>query len=204
MKPQDKLQPGLEELAALANKYQLAHHELLAVMAGENIDEVRAETALRERLQKEAQKYVNASVERWPFRPIQWDVSKEAQRFSLDGCNKKDFEEHHPDGFAMGWANTAEIDSLLCAFSHRADHELWAVGSASRLAYLIAYIADGRMVSPPIMKPLEDGTIVITGGHHRYAIAWALRLSRIPICACSQHQARLAAILGIEWTMVNA
>jgi hypothetical protein len=39
VKPQGKVQPVTEELAALANKHQLASHELLALMAGENIDE---------------------------------------------------------------------------------------------------------------------------------------------------------------------
>ena len=188
----------------MATKHNLAMHELLAVMAGESIDEVRAQTVLRDRVQREAQKYVNAPVASWPFRTIEWDVSRGAQRFSLDGCTKKNFEKFHPKGFELAWVNTSSLDSLLCAFSHRTDDELWAVGSTSRLAYLIAYIADGGKVSPPIIKPLEDRTAIITGGHHRYAIAWALRLSKIPVCAYPKHTGRLSQLLNLDWTTVDA
>ncbi len=193
-----------EEFAALANKHQLAPHELLAVLAGEDVVEVRAQTLLRTKLRADVPKYLNTSVEQWPFSQIDWDISKESQRFSLDGSTRRDFAKHHSNGFELGWVATAELNGRLCAFSHRADDELWTVGFPTKLAYLVAYIANGGRVSPPIIKPLEDRTIILTGGHHRYAIAWALRLPRIPIHAYHEHKVPLSEILNIEWTTVDA
>lgn len=203
-RPDADQQPDVEAIVQVAKEHQLAVHELLAVMAGESIEEVRAQSKLRERLGKEAKRYFTTPPTEWPFRNMEWDITREAQRFSLDGCSKRDFEKHYPNGFELGWVKTDELDSLLCKFSHRNDDELWAVGSASRLAYLIAYIADGLKVSPPIIKPLDDGTVIITGGHHRYAIARAIRTPWLPVLAYSEHKERLSQFLNVEWTAVDA
>jgi hypothetical protein len=190
----------LKEFCVLLQQYNLTPDELLAVLGGERIEEVREKSALHDRLRREADKYLGSSVETWPFRSVLWDLTKTSQRFSLDGCNEVEFPKYYPAGFRLGWVNTESFDKLLAKFSHRTDQELWSVGFPHRLAFLIAYMADGRKVSPAIAKPLDDGTIILAGGHHRYAIARALRQMQIPIFVFPEHEERIDQLIRIEWS----
>ena len=158
----------------------LTLEEILAVQRGEDLEEFRKERALRIRIMNEAEKYLNAPVEKWPPIKFNWDISSTSQRFSIDGQSQEEFVENFPDGFFLGYVELAEIDKKLCHYSRRDDGELWKVGFPDRLAYLIIYLSEGRPISPPLVKPLDSGEVILQGGHNRYAIAKVVNEHEIP------------------------
>jgi len=76
---------------------------------------------------------------------------------------------------------------------------LWEVGFSSSLSFLIAYLAEGHPISPPLVKPAENGEVIFQGGHHRYAIAKEIGEMEIPIHICPEDKDNLDKILEIEW-----
>jgi hypothetical protein len=73
------------------------------------------------------------------------------------------------------------------------------VGSKDKLARLIVYLSEGRSISPPLVKPLENGEVIFNGGHHRYAIAKEKRENVIPIHIQPEYQARIDEIFPVWW-----
>ena len=158
----------------------LTFEEHIALLNGESLDSYRLKAAKREKLNAESDHYPRLHPDQWPQLIFNWDPSLNGQRFSLDGVSTQDFFKSYPQGFRQGWVKLAELDLKLCAFSRRDGvQELWEVGSSSRLAYLIAYLAHGLPISPPFVEPLVSNELILRGGHHRYAAAKATGLEAI-------------------------
>lgn len=172
---------------------------MLALLRGEDLFEYRKQKLIRERIRKSAKKYRKAPVENWPKIVMNWDVSPESQRFSFDGQSKKEFDDYYPQGLCLGYVQLHEFDKVLCHYSRRDEGELWKVGDDSKLAYLIVYLSEGGSISPPVVKPLDNGEVIFTGGHHRYAIAKVIGEKRIPIYVCPEHKLEVGKRVTVEW-----
>lgn len=159
----------------------------------------RKEAELRCRIYEDAHKYLDSPVEKWPSINMNWDVSKESQIYTLDNRSKYDFKNNYPEGFLLGYVSLFEVDSILHSFSRRDEGELWEVGIASKLAGLIVYLSEGRPISPPLVKPVENDEVILLGGHHRYAIAKVIGVKRLPIYIAHEHKVKIDGLLAVEW-----
>lgn len=173
--------------------------ELLAVINGEDAVRVNEEAKLRSRIFEESQKYVRLPVEYWPEINMNWDVSETSQRFTLDGESEDNFKKYYPEGFLLGYVSLSDMDNILHHFSRRDEGELWEVGCEFKLARLIVYLSEGRSISPPLVKPIENGEVILQGGHHRYAIAKVIGEKRIPIHVEPKYKTQLDDLLAVEW-----
>lgn len=178
---------------------KMIFEEVLAVINGKDPTEARKEAKLRSRIYKKSLKYVKKPVEDWPDISMNWDVSTGSQRFSLDGVSIEKFEKIFPDGFLLGYVSFPEMDTILTHYSRRDEGELWEVGNESKLARLIVYLSEGRPISPPLVKPLQNGEVILQGGHHRYAIAKEIGVKRLPIHVEKQYKLQIDCLLNVEW-----
>lgn len=154
--------------------------ERLAVLNGEDLECFRRKTALRTELSAEARKYIDCPPNKWPPLIFNWDLNSESQCLSLDGVKPADFNCQYPEGFQLGWVDFAEFDAKLCHFSRRdGNEELWALGRKSNLAYVIAYLAKGFPMTPPLVGINSTRELCLCGGHHRYAAAKATQCIEI-------------------------
>jgi hypothetical protein len=177
--------------------------QISADNAGETLEEYRVKQALFQRISKESEKYINAPSSWWPAIKVNWDLSREGQRHSLDGESQKGFEKCYPLGFVVGFITLKEFDRKLCHYSRRNEGELWEVGSKEKLARLIVYLSEGRAISPPLVKPLENGEVTFNGGHHRYAIAKEIGETIIPIHVEPEYQSRIDKVLSVRWEILS-
>ena len=156
--------------------------ELFAMLEGENIETYRIKAAKQAQLNIEAEQYLNLPPDKWPRLYFHWDTSIDGHKFSLDGIKQKEFLQSYPDGFSLAWVDLEAFDSKLCHHSRRDGvEELWSLGCASKLSNVIAYLSHGYPISPPLVNRLESNELILQGGHHRYAVAKAMKLSFIPI-----------------------
>ena len=151
-----------------------------------------------------ASRFENLPVEEWPNIQFKWDISKASQRFSLDGCTKENFEQYYPQGLLLGWVSLSDFDAKLCHYSRRdTAQELWACGCQWKLSRMIEYLAQGRPISPPLVKPtMNSSEIIFLGGNHRYAVAKALNINNIPILVSPQHAESLSCLCVISWETI--
>ena len=173
--------------------------KILADNSGETLEGYRANKKLRSKIISEANQYVNTDSSLWPPITFNWDLSKEGQRFSLDGENEVSFKTHYPEGFTLGKVELNTLDKKLCHFSRRNEGELWKVGCKSILAYLIVYLSQKRPISPPILNPNINSEIMLQGGHHRYAIAKEINEKYIPIYVEPRHKKEINQIIEVSW-----
>lgn len=178
--------------------------EIMAYIDGELPKVARANQFERESLMALSVSYRNSVPASWPFAEVRWDIQSESQRFSLDGVNDSQFSVAYPKGLLLGWASLSEIDGRLHASSRRSEDELWTVGSGTKLACVIAHLANGGAVSPPLVHVVEvEGerdSIYLRGGNHRLAVARALHAEEIPIYVADQEQGRkLEVLLSVRW-----
>lgn len=173
--------------------------ELFASLEGMPVDIYRKQKAFKNDIRAKAEKIKNLPVESWPKIQINWDVSKEGQKFCLDGVKKEEFEKHYPEGFYVFWICLDAFDDVLCHYSRRGEDELWNVGSQSKLAEMIVYLSEGHPISPPLAIPLKDSNeIALSGGHHRYAVAKAIGERTIPICVKADNKLEIERLLGVH------
>jgi hypothetical protein len=177
--------------------------EKLAAFRHKDTEEARAEQELRQRIRAESEKYLFTPVSQWPEMRINWDLSRESQRFSLDGYalasySKPRFDRDHPEGFILGWVPLLDFDAKLCASNHRTEEELWTVGRALTVAELIVYLSEGRPISPPAVR-VADSEICLLGGNHRYAVAKAIGETELPIHALPGQRDLLESLLPVTW-----
>lgn len=170
--------------------------ELFALIEGISVDIYRQQRAFKNDIRNKAEKVRNIPVEDWPTIKINWDLSKEAQRFCCDGMKQEEFERFYPEGFYVYWVCLNDFDSVLCHYSRRDEGELWAVGLQSKLAEMIIYLSEGHPVSPPLAVPNEySDEIILSGGHHRYAVAKAIGEKRIPICVEAHNKLKIERLM---------
>ncbi len=124
-----------------------------------------------------------------------------SQRFTLDGVTPSQFDDLYPDGFLLGYVSLTEFDAVLHHYSRRGDGELWEVGNASSLSYLIAYLSEGRPISPPLVKPVIDGEVILQGGHHRYAVAKEIGVDTFPIHVNRSDKSEIDKRVTVNWAV---
>ena len=96
----------------------------LVVMRGKELGGYCRERALRRRTESDSQRYLEAPVSEWPPIFLNWDLSREPQRFSKDGVSSEEFFKSYLEGFCLGSVGLADFDQRLCYFSRRKDREL--------------------------------------------------------------------------------
>lgn len=174
--------------------------EFFASQSGEDLETYRRNVEQRNRLGLEAKCYIDLPPDDWPQLSFNWDLSPESQRFSLDGVKLPDFQHRYPEGFFLGSVDIQKFDAKLCHFSRRDGlQELWELGSKLSLAYLIAYLANGLPITPPLVMPENNHEIRIQGGHHRYAAAKATGVELIPIYVEPCNREAVGRIVPVRW-----
>lgn len=174
--------------------------KILADNSGETLEFYRANKILRSKISAKASQYIDTDSSLWPPITFNWDISKDGQRFSLDGENELSFKTHYPKGFILGRVKLDALDKKLCHFSRRDEGELWKVGCKSSLAYLIIYLSEQRPISPPILKPHIENEIMLQGGHHRYAIAKEIGEEYLPIYIEPKYKKQIDSIIRVDWS----
>jgi ParB-like chromosome segregation protein Spo0J len=77
--------------------------------------------------------------------------------------------------------------------------ELWELGCSAKLARLIVYLSESRPISPPLVKPVDDGEVILQGGHHRYAIEKVINEKEIPIHIEPEYKSKIDERLSVRW-----
>lgn len=177
-----------------------SYEELLAHQNGQSLDAYRREQASRAATNEESKQYLNQPQAQWPELFFNWDTSRAGQRHSLDGVSPNVFDLIYPDGLVLGWVKLEEFDPVLCRFSRRdGAEELWSLGTPSRLAHLIAYLAHGRPISPPLVKARKEADLILQGGHHRYAIIKAKGVQHFPVHVEPKNVNGVSQVLSVRW-----
>lgn len=178
--------------------------ELFASIEGIPVDVYRKQRAFINNIRAKAEKVRNLPPEKWPEIKINWDLSRESQRFCLDGVKKEEFEEYYPNGFSTYWVCLDGFDNVLGNYSRRDDGELWSVGCQSKLAAMIIYLSEGHPISPPKASYVkETNKIILSGGHHRYAVAKAIGEEEIPICVDEENRIEVERLLGSHYKEIK-
>lgn len=180
----------------------MSYEEVIGMLHGKDPVKAKEDAELSSRIYEESKKYIESPVHTWPKINMNWDVSRESQRFSMDGVLAKDFNRSYPEGLLLGYVSLDELDKILNHFSKRDEGELWTVGSVTKLAKLIVYLSEGRPISPPLIKPVKDEQIGFEGGHHRYAIAKVIGVKRVPVHIKMEHKSEMDKLLNVDWADV--
>lgn len=175
------------------------YNKFMAEQSGMELVDYKKMMLLRERLREKGEQYEHTPPEEWPSITFNWDIREESQHYSLDIASRKEFLKYYPEGFCLGYVLLEDIDKILSKFSRRDEGELWTLGSSGTLAYLIAYLSEDHPISPPAVKPVNNGEVMLEGGHHRYAIAKALNLSMIPIHVDPVNKEKIDKLLTVNW-----
>lgn len=183
----------------MSDNQPLSLVEKLAVLRGRDLAEFRAIAELQRRISVESEKYLKSPVSEWPKIELHWDLSRESQRYSLDGNTKEEFDRRYPLGFCLGNVLLQDLDDRLCAFNHRTEAQLWEVGNPFSLAKLIIYLSEGRPISPPAVQVINRNEIFFLGGNHRYAVAKAIGETKLPIYVEPEHKEAIDSLLSINW-----
>lgn len=180
--------------------FPTSFEEAIAVASGEDLESHRERRDFDSALYEKVEDLEDLQPEAWPKLLFNWDISRECQRHSLDGTTTNDFQSAYPDGFLAGWVLLADFDKKLCHFSRRdMPEELWEVGSKRKLSRMIRYLSRGLPVSPPLVKPLDSGEVILQGGHHRYTAAKFAGETELPIHTEPQYKDRISALFTIRW-----
>ena len=173
--------------------------ELAQVFGYESAEDYKRSMAEHEELHTKSEKLYGKQPNEWPTITINWDYRPESQRYCFDGLSKSEFDEFYPNGLVLGHIPLREFDRYLCHFSRRDGDELWKIGSQSKLAKMIIFLSEGKPITPPVIKPVENNEVIFQGGHHRYAVAKAIGLREIPIYAYIEGVDELNRFMNIRW-----
>lgn len=173
--------------------------ELNAIINGEVLEIYRVNKIIHNDISNKSKKHICTPPDKWPSININWDLSKDSQCFTLDGCKNIQFNIDYPNGLILGYVNVKEFDNLLCSHNKRNYQHLWSLGDKQKLAYLIQYASECRPITPPLVIPLATNQLAISGGNHRYTLAKFINENKIPIYVELQHKDRIANIISICW-----
>lgn len=174
--------------------------EAVAHFHGEALAEFRQRQIRQEQSIIQAKQVVGLPPSEWPALTFNWDTSTPSQCHSLDSTSPESFQALYPKGVTLGWVSLSDFDEKLCHFSRRDTlKELWGSGFKDKLAGMIVYLSRGGAISPPLLKPLKTGEVVLMGGNHRYAVAKAVGILEIPIYVAPEHQEAVAQIVPVRW-----
>lgn len=113
----------------------------------------------------------------WPPFDVRWDYDPARFHLSMDGENRETFAEHYGTVIVCT-APTQQILDALHIGSTRTKAP-WAKGYSDNTAEVVEHWSRGHAVTPPLLTPYE-GTIIITGGNHRFHVAVEKRVSSMP------------------------
>ncbi|CAK2463053.1 ParB-like nuclease family protein [Vibrio crassostreae] len=155
-----------------------------------------------DRIRRQSERWIDKPAADLPKIKINWDLSESSQRFSLDRFTKEAFSDKYPNGFAIGRLRLEELDRCLSSLSYRKKDNIWDGGSKSKLAFLIQYALEGYSISPILVKPNTEQSVILFGGHHRYALAKATDSDVVPICVEWQNVHAIGGLLDVKWVNV--
>ncbi|MDE1334042.1 transcriptional regulator [Vibrio vulnificus] len=177
----------------------ILNDELAQVFGYDSAEDYNRAKAEREKMHTKAKEFYNKQPKDWPAIEFNWDYRLESQRYCFDGMSQPDFNETYPNGLVLGHMPLKEFDKYLCHYSRRDGDELWELGCQSKLAEMIVYLSEGKPITPPIIKPVENNEVIFQGGHHRYAVAKAIELQEISIYAYAENIEELNRFMNIRW-----
>ncbi|MBB1391160.1 MULTISPECIES: transcriptional regulator [unclassified Shewanella] len=173
--------------------------ELAQVFGYESAEDYNRSMAEREKLRNKSKEFYNKKPKDWPTIKFNWDYRPECQRYCFDSISKSVFDNTYSNGLVLGHMPLKEFDKYLCHYSRRDGDELWKLGSQSKLAKMIVYLSEGKPITPPVIKPVENKEVIFQGGHHRYAVAKAIELQEISIYAYAENIEELNEFMNIRW-----
>jgi hypothetical protein len=176
------------------------YEALLAELDGVSVEDYHREAAMRIRLAAIGEKYRRAPPSAWPELTFNWDLRPESQRFALDGMKSCDFEQSYPQGLVLGRVRVPEMDAALCHFNTRNDlQELWDCGFESSLCTMLAYLAEGLPITPPLVAVTPTNELCFHGGNHRYTAAKFSGLASIPIYVEPDNRSAVGGLVSVSW-----
>ena len=104
---------GLDDGTAMApGEMEDLLDQVICERDGFDLEEMRAERAVRECIWEEAQAYRGLAPEAWPGLTWNWDFSAKAQRYVYDGLPPPKFTAAHPNGLRLGWVLIKQFGSV--------------------------------------------------------------------------------------------
>lgn len=131
-------------------------------------------------IHESSRKYDNLPIEEWPKFDLFWDLNSGNYRFALDDFNEETFQKHFPDGLIVGWVDFDDLDKNIAQHCRRPTKEIWTAGAVTKLSNAISYLVEGKKMTP-LLVCLNEGSLIIGGGYHRFAICIAKKPKQIPI-----------------------
>jgi hypothetical protein len=177
-----------------------SHTEFVAELSGEDMDEWRRIRDIRQRLEPTVVALIDKPINEWPTFQIQWDLTKEGQRYTLDGCSQESFEKQYPNGLQVRWITLNDLNRVLCDYNRRTIEETWEVGSKRSLANNIAWAGDRQPVTPIYIKQNSffPEQIKLEGGNHRYAMVNAMQVTILPVLVEQEDIAIIEKIITLN------
>jgi hypothetical protein len=175
-------------------------YEQNALDDGWDLETYRYDEKVRESLRSLADETQGKAPEEWPKFEINWARKPESFCYAIDCTGPQKFASYNPV-VLLGWVACEEFHNILHHYNKRASHELWELGSPSKLAKVIAHASQGFPLTPVMVKPHPSSKeeIFLEGGNHRYAMINAMGLISMPILANLQHKESLSRLLNISW-----
>lgn len=150
-------------------------------------------------IEAEATEYIARHSSSWPVLTFNWDLSSASQRYSMDGLSQTEFERTFPNGVVCVWIDLVEFDEHLCHASKRnGEAEVWDLGDKEKLAYLIAYLAHGSPITPPMVAVTPTNEFHLQGGNHRYIAAKASGVLTVPIYMTQETVEKARALVNLR------
>ncbi len=156
------------------------HHEIEKRNQEYN-DYIKSNLVLNNEIKIKSEKYIDSPVSVWPSIDIKWDYRKRSQFLIMDRSTPELFKDDFPHCFCIGEVFFRELDSKIFKFKATEEDGTWGIRNKRKLAYLIEHFSRGLPVSPPLVKP-KEGVLLLQSGCHRYALAKALMVMKMPIC----------------------
>tara|TARA_R110001583_G_scaffold195354_1_gene372137 strand:- start:273 stop:788 length:516 start_codon:yes stop_codon:yes gene_type:complete len=168
-------------------------------MNGGDVDEWKKHSEIKKRLAPIADSYIDLPIEQWPKIDINWDLSDEGMRFTLDGINAIQFRNSYPDGLLIRWVKLNELNDALCPYNKRTLTETWEVGFKDKLARVIAWAADGQPLTPIFisLNRALGNKLKLEGGNHRYAMINAKNLASIPVLFNESEKTEIKKLISL-------
>lgn len=116
----------------------------------------------------------------------------------MDRSTPELFKDDFPHGFCIGEVFFRELDSKIFKFKATEEDGTWGIRNKRKLAYLIEHSSRGLPVSSPLVKP-KEGVLLLQSGCHRYALAKALMVMKMPICVEPKYKYEIEDSLQIKW-----
>ncbi len=183
--------------------------EMWAAQDGVSVAEYRAREKDRQVFMARAETFEQLPPEAWPDLHPNWDLSIDGRRHTLDGpsirpgqCSETvQLARKTSEGeWCLGWVEGVALRDQLISSLRIEKHELWTKLSAPKLSRVIAHIAQGGALSPPLVGIAPSGDwLTLCGGRHRFTALCAIGHSRIPIYCGPADLDKVEARVSIEW-----